>query len=87
MLAHGFSKVHFEGRIGVSERLGEIAQIVGLAKLIAALGKDLSNGWHQARLFITEHGKNRPLKLLKGSDPLPARLNASPSTARKPASR
>ena len=41
---------------------------MGLAKLIATLGKDRSDRWHQTRLFITEHRQNRPLELLERSE-------------------
>src|SRR6266702_4620031 len=55
-------------QIGLGQRLGEVTEIMGLAKLIATLGKDRSARWHQTRLFITEHRQNRPLELLERSE-------------------
>src|SRR5215831_3387756 len=37
LLAHGFAKVHFESRISLGQGLGQVAQIMGLTKLIATL--------------------------------------------------
>jgi hypothetical protein len=47
--------------------LNSSLMVQGLAKLIATLGKDLSDCWHETRLFITEHRENRPLELLERS--------------------
>jgi hypothetical protein len=38
VLAHALSQLTLEGRIGLGKRLGEVAQIVGLAQLMATVG-------------------------------------------------
>jgi hypothetical protein len=38
VLAHGVAQLHLEGRIGLGQRLGQVAQIMGLTKLRAPVG-------------------------------------------------
>ena len=38
VLAHALSQLSLEGRIGLGERLGQVAQIVGLAQLMVTVG-------------------------------------------------
>ena len=51
VLAHGFAPRTFEGRIGCGERLGQIAQIVRLTALVAAVGQGCGYSRHQTRLL------------------------------------
>ena len=68
LLTHGLAQLTLEGRIGCSEWLGQIPQIVGLTELMTAVGQDRGDGRHQARLFVAEDGQNRPLQVFEGGE-------------------
>jgi hypothetical protein len=51
VLAYALSQLPLEGRIGRGERLGEVAQRVGLAPLMATVGEHCGHRWYQARLL------------------------------------
>src|SRR5437899_2724149 len=66
--------------------LGEVAQIVGLAQLMATVGEHRGHRWHQARLLVTEHGENGPLEVLQRLQESFERrliLLAQPATAKR----
>ena len=65
VLAHGLAKGDLEGRIGLSQRLGQVAQIVGLAELMASVRQYSGHSGDQARLLVTQYRKNRPLQVLQ----------------------
>ena len=65
MLAHGLAKGDLEGRIDLGQRLGQVAQIVGLAELMAHVRQHSSHSWDQARLLVTQYRENRPLQVLQ----------------------
>jgi hypothetical protein len=61
VLAHGLSQLTLEGGIGLGEGFGQVAQIMGLTKLMATVGQDRGHGWYQTLLLIAEHGQDGPL--------------------------
>src|SRR5439155_23277021 len=63
VLTPGCSKLPFEGGIKVSQRFGQVAQIMGLTPLMATRGQDLGQRRSQAGLLVAEHGQNRPLQV------------------------
>ncbi len=65
LLADSFAKRNFAGRIGLGQGLRQVAQIMGLTKLLATVGQDGSHRWHQARLLVAEHSENRPCQIIE----------------------
>src|SRR3989442_8599362 len=63
LLAHTLAQRTLACRLGLSERLSEVAQRVGLTELMATVGEHCGSRWHQARLLVTEHGEHGPLKV------------------------
>ena len=66
VLAHGFAQLTFEGRIGCGERLGQIAQIVRLTELVAAVGQGCGYSRHQTCLLVAEHGQTGHSRCFRG---------------------
>jgi hypothetical protein len=62
LLAHGFSQLSLEGRIGLGQRFGQVAQIMRLTKLMGTVGQNGGHGRYQTRLFVAEHRKDGPFQ-------------------------
>jgi hypothetical protein len=60
LLAHTCSQRSLEGGINLGERFREVAESMGLAKLMATLGQDGGHRRGHAGLLGAEHGQNRP---------------------------
>jgi hypothetical protein len=60
LLAHTCSQRSLEGGINLSERFREVAESMGLAKLMATLGQDGGHRRGHAGLLAAEHCQNRP---------------------------
>ena len=58
LLAHGFAQRTLEGGIGLGQGLSQVAQIMGLTKLIATVGQDRGHSRDQALLLVAEHGQD-----------------------------
>jgi hypothetical protein len=65
LLAHGVAQLPLEGCISLGERFGQVAQIMGLTKLMATVGHDRGHCRYQARLLVAKHGQNGPLQMLQ----------------------
>src|SRR5439155_19265353 len=63
VLADGFAQLPLEGRIDLGQGLGQVAEIMGLTKLIATGGEDLGRSRYQGGLLVAEHRENRPLQV------------------------
>jgi len=63
VLTPGFATLPFAGGSNVSQRCGQVAQIMGLTPWMATLGPDLGPLRAHAGLLVAEPGQNRPLQV------------------------
>ena len=59
------AKLNLEGCIDLGEGFGQVAQIMGLTKLIATVGQDRGHSWYQPLLLVADHGQDGPLQVLE----------------------
>jgi hypothetical protein len=87
--ADALSQRTLEGRLGLGERLGEVAQSGGLAPLLVTMGDPRGHRWHHARVLVTEDGAQGPLEMLQGLQERGARrlLRLAPPATATPQAR